>query len=118
MLNGCPGTRSSETGQLRIADGERVGQRVADQLRAQAIGQGVADDPPGGDSVRQDTQGPLLELPSDRLGPGKSRVLSLTAPGRGGAPWPRRRSCGRHGAYSAYNSSANSARSRTRGVQP
>lgn len=46
---------------------------------------GVADDPPGGDSVRQDTQGPLLELPSDRLGPGKSRVVSLAAPGRGGA---------------------------------
>jgi hypothetical protein len=34
---------------LRVPDRERVGQRVGDQFRAQVIGQGVADDPPGGD---------------------------------------------------------------------
>jgi hypothetical protein len=42
----------------------------------------------------------VAKPPSERLGPGKSGVVSLAAPGRG-----------------AYNCSANSARSRARVVQ-
>jgi hypothetical protein len=31
---------------LRVPGGDRVRQRAGDQVRAQVIGQGVADDPP------------------------------------------------------------------------